>query len=364
MNQYYFAFKINPIDAMNLNFPRPHSQDYGVLCSTHEDAQTWLHNAALVPIHQQDWMYQRYHLPAVNMIVTVEPATTIPKLQEPLQGTATEVFASRMQQFRIVSTEFEVADDEVHPAKMVGFSRSYDFSVDSPLLRSVSSEISTRMTDIAEYQKAREKHADIPKEVIQTWASLMFSAGVHKHGMMEMCFDTFAECYAQEVMVSETRGPQYEQDVITVLAIENAARQLYAETYDRELDAFGDVLDSVENEALPYRYEQFMVSLEPEKYKTLFMEQVPQEDKEKFSTLWDATLNTYRNQIAISDSELRIQDISIQVAMDTCATMEAAAAQMQSDTRETYATLYSTAMQDASHLSFLDQRDEMEEVIE
>lgn len=368
MNQYYFAFKVNPIDVMHFNFPRPHSQDYGVICSSYEDAQKWLHDAALVPEHAQDWVYRHYHLPAMNMIITVEPTTMVPKFPQPMAGEVIGVFAHRMQQFQIVGMDLTICQDEVHAEHMVGCSMSGEYTIDSPLLRSASSEMLTRMTDIAEYHQACENHPDIPKEAMQTWAAMMFNNGIHKHRSMQEYFDEFAQCYAREVAAGEEYGPQYGVDVVKLLAAEDAARHLYAEVYDRDIDAFDVILDTVLPETLPYRQEQFMLILQPERYKELLMERVPQDEKEQFSNMWDSKMNDARitNQVTLRTGEMRIQDVSLQVALAVCTEMEYEAFRSQSGTQNIYSQLRTAVTQDEVKLEFFDNPDidEQEETIE
>ena len=368
MNTCYFAFKINPIDAMRLNIPRPHSQDYGVLCGSYQDAQKWLKEAALVPENPQDWLYQHYQLPAVDMIVTAEPTATITRIQEPLKGTAEGVFSSRMQQFKITSMEFTIGQDEVHPKHMVGCSMSAEYHIDNLLLQSVASEMSTRMADIAEYQKACERYPEIPKHAMQTWAATMFNSGIHEHRAMHEYFDEFVQCYAREVAYGEKYGPQYGVEVITMLATEEAARQLYAKTYNKNSDAFDIILESTGTETLPYRQEQFMLILQPERYKELLIEHIPQDEKEQFSNMWDSKMNDARitNQVALRTGEIRMQDISLQVALAVCAEMEFATFRAQSEAQCVYSQLRNAIAQDEVKLDLFDNLsiNEHEEALE
>ena len=366
MKKYYFAFKVNPIDVMHFKFPRPNTQDYGVVCSRYEDAQEWLQNAALTPEHSQDWLYARYNLPAMNMIFTVEPTNTIPKLPQPMPKEAIPVFAHRMQQFQIVGLDISIDADLLHDAHMVGISTKGEHDIDSPLLRSAGSEMLTRMSDMAEYLQALKNHPSIPPESLQTWASAMFANGIHQHHSMQEYFDTFAQYYTQEVQVGETLGPQYNREVVTLLAMEASAKELYATMQDG-VDAFDNILESLYPSTLPYRQERLMLMLQPETYKTTLMEQIPQAEQEQFSRIWDSTLTDLRiaNQVELRKGEVSIQALTLQATITTCNEMEYAAFRAQNGYQSVYAQIRTAAIQDDVRLeSFNNDEREIPEGIE
>lgn len=363
---YYFAFKINPIDAIHYNYPRPHSQEYGVLCKSMEAAQDWLKTAD-VPAHNQDWMYARYKLPPVNMIIEAAPITANP-LPAMHNGSPANIFAHEMLKFNITGMHVYIDADEVHDAHLVGFSQGKDFSMDNLLLRSASSEIIARTTNLARYYQALGKHPEIPAEAMQEWAKLMFGSGTCKSSEIEGYFDVFAHHYQQDVVLGEQYGPQYGVEQTTVLAAEAAARQLYSSLYNSDEDVFKRVLDEVKDEAFPYQKERFFSALHPDNYKAALLEHIPSKDHDEFLRLWNDTMNGLRisAQVDLRKGNVRLQDLSLQTARKVLTEMEYSAVRAQNGRQQTYSTLRSLAILDEVRLEDFDNKEvvEQEEEIE
>lgn len=368
MDKYYFAFKVNPIDAMRMNFPRPSSQDFGVVCCSREDAQKWLNKDAVIPENTQDWLYEHYHLPAVDMIVTAQPTSTVPKLPEPMPGEAISVFAHRMRQFEITNVQLTIGQDEVHGERTADLNMNGEYVSDNPLLTGACAEMLTRMTDIHEYHAACSKHPEIPMEAIKCWATMLFDNNVHQHSIMELCFDTFANFYTKEVEIGEQHGPQYGMGPTTILAMEDATRYLYSNLCHPVYEEFKKCLDELSNATHPYRKERFMITLLPENYKEIFLEKVPEEDKETASKLWDDTHMNYRiaNQVELRTGKVRPQDITLQTAIQVATNMEYDAFRSSNGRQYIYAGLRSDAMRDEVRLEQFDNLglDEQETALE
>lgn len=368
MDKYYFAFKVNPIDAMRMNFPRPSSQDFGVVCCSREDAQKWLNKDAVIPENAQDWLYERYQLPAVDMIITAQPISTVPKLPEPMPGEAISIFAHRMRQFEITNIQLTIGKDEVHRENTTDLNMSGEYNIDNPLLQSACSEMLTRMADIHEYNAAWMAHPDIPLEAIKCWATMMYDNDIHLHTVLETCFDTFATHYQQEVAIGEQYGPQYGVEPTMILAMESAACYLSNELMHPDAEKFEGCAQELANIAHPYRKERFMTLLLQENYKEIFLEKVPEEDKETASKLWDDTHMNYRiaNQVELRTGKVRPQDITLQTAIQVATDMEYDAFRSSNGKQYIYAGLRSDAMRDEVRLEQLDNfgLDEQETALE
>ena len=111
-----------------------------------------------------------------------------------------------------------------------------------------------------------------------------------------------------------------------------------------------------------------MQALEPDNYKELFMEEVPQSEREAVSKLWDSTLIDLRlsNQVELRTGAVRIQDLTLQTAIHVCTEMEYTAFRTQSGTQHTYSMLRSAAVQDEVKLEMFDnpEIDELENEID
>lgn len=368
MKQYYFAFKVNPIDVMRFNFPRPQSQDYGMLCESLHDAQEWLSQAE-TPEHNQDWFYSHYGLPALDIIITGAPVTTRSVLPDVKPGEPVAIFAHRMREVDITNMYVSMGPDEVHGTHMIGSSQGKHFDTENLLLRSACNEMHTRMMQLEEYHRACEAHPEVPKEVMKTWATLMFAQDVTRHKDIEEYFRVFAEHYAveyqtQDIVRELESQAQYDVAPGVILAIESAARYLYSEF---DVEAFENILDGVRDDARPFLQARFMQALEPDNYKALMLEHVPAKEQDVFSKMWDSKLTDLRisNQVALRKGSVREQDLALQTAIHVCTEMEYTAFRAQSGTQNTYSLLRSAAVQDEVKLEAFDnpEMNELEEEI-
>ena len=367
MKNYYFAFKVNPIDVMHCDFPRPSNQAYGAVCGSLDAAREWL-STAQVPAHAHDWLYAHYKMPALDIIITgatVDMRTTLPKLGS--HETA-PIFAHRMREVDIQQIYAQIAADEVHGVHFLGTSQSKDMSSENTLLRYASSEMLTRMCQLEEYHQALQKYPEIPESAMKTWGAAMFANGVWHHDSVPGYFDEFAKQYLQHVVVGDNTGPQYGVSETTILAMESTARYLYEEEGSKDDDAFGKILEDTADEAFLYKRERFMAVLEPENYKTAVMQNIPERLQEEFSRRWDAHLMDLRlsNQVELRKGAVRMQDLALQNTVDVCTAMEYDAFRAKDGTQRIYGAIRSAAMQDQVQLEQFDQSeiDELEETLD
>ncbi|MBQ8806095.1 MAG: hypothetical protein IJZ68_06380 [Bacteroidaceae bacterium] len=366
MSTYYFAFKVNPIDAMRCDFPRPNSQAYGAVCGSLEAANKWL-NTAATPEHAQDWLYARYQLPAMDIVITgaaVDTRTTLPKLAP---NETAPIFAHRMRDIDIQQVYAKINEDEVHDAHLLGASQGKDLSSENTILRGASSEMLTRMCQLEEYHRALEAHPEIPKEALKEWGTMMFAHGVWHHDEVPGYFEEFAKQYLQHVVVGDNIGPQYGVVETTALAMESTARYLYEELGSKDDDAFGRILEDYAEAAFPYKRERFMAVLTPENYKATVMQNIPERLQEQFSKRWDSHLMDLRlsNQVELRNGTVRIQDVVLQNAVDVATEMEYDSFRAKDGTQRIYGAIRSAAMQDQVLLEQFDypEIDEPEEEI-